>query len=168
MLYLVVMNPVFKTIITYSIIEAILLSATLYILDLSDLNIPEYIPYTPITISGLLFSTILIGMCIGAEKQILRFQPDLSVTKLALYGAAAGCLAELTYQELRYSLLPSDRLNNFYTGMLAVAAMVIIISWLTAFQLKTRRTTMLIIYIVIICLLIRVAQQFPSFIQQTN
>lgn len=162
------MSPVFKTIITYSIIESILLSATLYLLDLSDFDIPEYIPHTPITISGVMFSTILIGMCIGAEKRILNLQPHLSVVKLTFYGAAMGCLAELTYQGLRYSFVPSDRLNNFFAGMLVIAATVTIISWLTAFQLKTGRTKMLIIYIIIICLLIRGLQQLPSFFQQTT
>lgn len=161
------MSHVFKTIIIYSIVELVLLSITLYMFDLSDLNIPEYIPLTPLRTSGLIFSTILIGLCIGAEKRILRLQPDLSIIKLSFYGAAAGCLAELSYQGLRYSLLPSDRLNNFFTGMLVVIATTGVISWLTAFQLKTRRTTMLIVFIVIIGLLIRLLEHF-HFIQQTT
>ncbi|WP_121808199.1 hypothetical protein [Mucilaginibacter kameinonensis] len=162
------MSPVFKTIITYSIIEAVLLSATLYLLYLSDFNIPEYIPLTPITTSSVIFSTILIGMCIGTEKRMLRLQPDLSMVKLTLYGTATGCLAELTYQGLRYSLIPSNRLNNFFAGMLVIAVTITIISWLTAFQLKTRQTRMLIFYIIIICLLARTLQHFPAFIQQTT
>lgn len=161
------MSPVFKTIIIYSIIELILLSITLYVFDLSDLNIPEYIPLTPLRTSGLIFSTILIGICIGAEKRILRFQPDLSIIKLTFYGAAAGCLAELTYQAMRYSYFPADRLDNFYTGMLGVVASVVIISWLTAFQLKTRRTTMLIVFIVTIGLTLRLLEYF-HLIKQTT
>lgn len=75
-----------------SIKYIVLLTASLlfeyYILFLSSLHIPEFIPFTQINLNGLVLMIIFISILIFFLKELIKINQQLSVTYLTLYGAA--------------------------------------------------------------------------------
>jgi hypothetical protein len=79
------MKSIRTTIIVFSIILAELKAFNWYIFYESGINnIPEFIPFTPIKINGLLLTSYTILISIVAAKKIYKIESGISIAKVTL------------------------------------------------------------------------------------
>jgi hypothetical protein len=157
------MKPATIIITKYSIILFIWVLLLWWALFLSPLDVPEYIPYTPIKIYGLTFTAFILTILILSHKEALRKIPSLSIARLVLIGTSICFIMELLFQFTQSFTLTSDKLRYFISGVTITTIYGAILSFLIAFQLKTKRTNLLLLFIVIIFLLFKVLTKvFPS------
>jgi hypothetical protein len=120
-----------------------------WVLFYSPLNIPVYIPATPININGLLVATVRILILILMIKRIISEKPAFTIVELTLSGALAGLITEFVMQYIRSFEDENDRLYHFLYGLIGMTFRDLILAFLVAFQLKTRRTGQLLLLIVV-------------------
>jgi hypothetical protein len=131
----------------------LLLLAEWWLLYLSPFNIPEHIPNTQIHIGGLLLVITIIFLLIIQMKSLLTSTPAASILKLTLIGTLTVFIAEVFFQFIRQLSLDSDIQTHIYyflLGTFGVSLFSAVIAALIAFQLKTKRTNLLLLFIVII------------------
>ncbi|AYL98011.1 hypothetical protein [Mucilaginibacter celer] len=155
------MNPIIKISLKYFVIQLIWLLIAFYVTD--QAFVPEVIPYTPIRPGGIIFAFIPISTIIFYEKEVLRTNADLTIGRLTFYAAGMWFVTQLCYQIFRQSTLPDNRLHHFFVAMIAMTIFNSIISFLVAFQLKTKRTKRLMTFIAIIWILaVVLVKLFPN------
>ncbi|UOE49254.1 hypothetical protein MTO98_33205 [Mucilaginibacter sp. SMC90] len=159
---LIAMNLIIKIAIKYLAIILIWLLLAFYILNETDF-VPEFIPYTPIKIGGLIFTFISITTIIFFEKEIIYRIPDLTITRLTFYSAGVWFITELIFQAIRQLTFDENQLKSFLVAVIGMTIFNSIISFLTAFQLKTKRIDRLITYITVILVLFSILIKiFPN------
>ncbi len=139
------MKPIAFPILKYGGI-LFLLFVIIYLLSF---YIPEYISPTKIRTNGLLIVCVSLALLIVAQKDILKFNFSTSITKLTFVGTAIVLIAEAAFQIIRVFSFSENRIYHFLSGVFASVIFFSIISFLIAFQLKTKRTGMLILFTII-------------------
>jgi hypothetical protein len=158
------MKGVVHIIITFSTILLILLLTQFWFLDYSGLNIPENIPYTLIKTGGFFLICSLLTILIIAEKLILKTEQVQSIAKLTLAGTLITFAAEVAFQGIRQFTLEYDKLYHFLWGVVGLSFFGAVFSFFIAFQLKTKKTTHLIMYILIFIVISNIIiRVFPSW-----
>lgn len=133
----------------------------------SPLNLPENIPHTPIRISGLLLMGTILTVLIISHKKILKLNSDTSILKLTLWGSLICSISEAIFQLLRQVTINADtladRIYYFALGTIGITIFGASLSFFVAFQLKTKKTGQLVLYIITFILLVKVIKHFfPS------
>ncbi|MXV14324.1 hypothetical protein [Hufsiella ginkgonis] len=152
-----------KTALTFS---GIALSGLLLLWLLGGLLL-KTIPGTPFKLDGLLITVIYLSCIIAVQKRVLRADPGTSIIRLIILGVLVSLLAEASFQIIRqftfqdYSL--SERARYFFTGVISITLLMAVYSFFSAYQLKTRRTARLFLFIGIFLAIIAVIKHFfPS------
>lgn len=116
------------------------------------INIPFLIPYTPIPVFGTVLVTLYLILLISAEKKILKHKPEITLLALTLTGVIIITSSEFIYQLVRlftYNLESfSEYFYQFTKSFFGSSFFGSAIAFLIAFQLKTKRTGVLILFIV--------------------
>jgi len=144
-----------RTIIKYSTTLLLLLIFHWWLFRFSSFNIPEFIPKTPIPISGLILFTSILTTLIFMLRELYQLSPDISILKLSLYGALICFISESVFQTIKETTIEcslNDHLYYFTFATLGITAYGAILSFLIAFQLKTKKTNWLILFIVFLAL----------------
>lgn len=139
-----------------------------WILFHSSMDIPEYIPETPLKISGLIRMVLFVTILVFGQKEFLRAKPDIDIFKLTLLGTLI-CFTEAVFFHAA-NQIPlmgepfSTRMEFFLRNLLIITTFAAFLSFFVAFQLKTKKTNLLILMIIGFILLINLLQYlFPSF-----
>ena len=143
------------TILKYAVILLLSYLITYAVVIYSPLNIPEYIPYTPIKIYGLFLTGFSLAILIIALKGFLKKKPCLSLLKLMLIGTAIGFLNELAFQFFLSFTDANDKLYYYVKGVVNMSLIYTFLSFFIAFQLKTKRTDRLIFIIFALGILVQ-------------
>jgi len=134
-----------------------------WVLTLSPLNIPEYIPGTSIKIDGALLILTLVAVISLLCKTLLKLDSIMSVLKLTLLGALVCFNAELVFQLIRQGTADNvsigEKVTGFFRGLFVDVSLCITICFLTAFQIKTKKTGLLMLFIVLLLLLINLLRK---------
>jgi hypothetical protein len=159
------MNPIVKIAFKYSFIQLIWLLIAWYIID-QTLLLPDFIPYTPIKTGGIPFTFIPIITLLFFQKELINSNSNLTVGQLTLYGAVVWFITEVFFQSIRQFTLTEDRWYYFLTAVAGMTVFNSIISFLVAFQLKTKRIERLISIIVAIFVLFAILLKvFPNLVK---
>lgn len=142
-----------KIIAKYTFILFIGLIVEWWILHLPPLNLSQYNLKKPLNIEGLLLMIIFVVILIKAQKDSLMVNPDTGIINLTLVGMVICFISELLLQTIRQFTLTDDRLYYFIYSTLTVTALTSIISFFVAFQLKTKKTSILIIMIFVFAII---------------
>jgi hypothetical protein len=129
----------------------------------SPFDIPEYIPNTPINILGLLLLVTLLITLIFLNKKILQRDQSVSIGRLTLIGTFVCFLSETAFQLIRQPTLQATGIERFgfiLEGIINVTILAAIMSFFIAFQMKTKRTGLLLLFIVLFLVLFQVAKPF--------
>ncbi len=130
----------------------------------SPLDIPDYIPGTPIKIDGLILLSILITILFFSQKEFLKSQPELTLFKLTLIGTLICFSSEIVFQLIRQLTLdgyhPTERIRYFARGVFGVTIFAAVVSFLVAFQLKTKKTNKLVLMIIGFIVLVNLIRNF--------
>jgi hypothetical protein len=141
------MKPFAIIILIYGSILLLFFALIWWLLFASPVNIPEFIPSTPIKVNGLLLTGSILAVLIICEKKAVKIDASISFIKLMLTGALVVILAELAFQILMTFVLTDYTTGEFLLGMIGIGIYGAILSGLIAFQLKTKRTGLLILFI---------------------
>ena len=143
-----------------------------YLREYTSLNIPEYFPIPgipPVSVSGTLLMAAFITVLILSQKQILIIDPNTSVYKLTFTGTAIAFLSETvcqTIKQLIYIESIVQHINEFLHTIIGLSMYVTFISFLVAFQLKTKKTRVLIVFIVVFIIVCNIVMRlFPGLIR---
>lgn len=129
-----------------------------WLLYFSGLNIPGHIPNTPINVGGLLLIALLLTILIIFIKLLVKQNSSFSTFRLTLAGAIICFIAEFVFQFIK--LLTEngdtlkDRLVDFCTGVIVITFFGGVLSFFVSFQIKTRKTGMLLLFIILFMVLI--------------
>jgi len=157
------MKPITILIAKYTAILSAAFLINLWILDFSPINIPENIPATQIHVRGVIVFLIVLVTLIFAQKEVVRNYPNISLVKLTFVSSIVGLLAEIVFQSIRVFTLESDRLHYFLIGVLVMTIFDTVLSFFIAFQIKTKNTNRLILFIIVLILLGKIILYlFPS------
>jgi len=154
------MKPVTKVAFASTILFIIIITALWWILFISTLNIPEFIPHTPIKLYGFCLIVVIITLFIITEKHLIKLQPEISIIKLTFIGATISFITEVVFQSILSTTLTSDKFYFFCSGVITATIFETIISFLIAFQLKAKKTGLLIVFIITFCLLCKMMMFF--------
>jgi predicted membrane channel-forming protein YqfA (hemolysin III family) len=131
---------------------------------LSPFDVPDKIPLTPIKIHGLILVGLLLTILILVQKKLLKSQPATTITKLTFLGLLICFSSEVIFQTLRQTTLKTETLKErifyFFLGVISITIFGTVISFLTAFQLKTKKTGQLIIMIIGFLVFINLINRF--------
>ena len=157
------MKPVTILIAKYTAILVVGFFVNWWVFDLSNFNIPENIPSTPIHISGLTLIIIIITVLIFAQKSMIMTNPDARISELTFVGTLIGLFAEIFFQSVRVFTLEEDKLHYFLKGVIGVTIAMAIISFLISFQIKTKKTNQLLLFIFLFLIVFKIMiYLFPS------
>ncbi len=152
-------------IIKYSVILLVALLIEWWVTSLSSLSIPDYfnIYKTPINVSGLFLIVILITTLRLVIKSVIKTDPDTSIYKLTLMGTIICFLSEVVFQIVRQFTLTTDRLYYFLLGTLGITVFGTVFSFFIAYQLKTKKTGHILLFIVGFIIIVNIIKYFfPS------
>ena len=149
------MKPITILVAKYTSFLCIALLVNFWILDFSRFNIPENIPATSIHVRGVVVFLIVLITLIFAVKEIVKAYSDLGVAKLTLKGTLIGLFAEVIFQSVRAFMFEEDRLHIFFKGVVAMTIFDTLISFFVAYQVKTKNTDRLILYIVVLIVVVK-------------
>ncbi|WP_448700900.1 hypothetical protein ACFGVR_02435 [Mucilaginibacter sp. AW1-3] len=144
------MKQFLPTILKFAAFFFVVLLIQLWLFDYSGWKIPETVPNTNLRTSGLLIVGALMVILLNAGKEFLKISPSSSVAKLTLAGALIAFFSEFAFQIVRAFTYDSDRFYHFLIGTLSTTACYTIIAFFESFQLKTKKTGMLIFYILVL------------------
>jgi hypothetical protein len=136
-------------ILKYSGILLALFLITWWLVYFSTFNIPEFIPYTPIKVYGLFLSGYILTILILSQKEVLKKIKYLTVFNLTLIGASICFINELIFQFILSFTETSDKIYYFLKGVTLTTLLCAIFSFFVAYQLKTKRTSRLILFIIL-------------------
>jgi hypothetical protein len=160
------MKPLITIVFKYAGILLLSFVALWYILFSSPLNIPKFIPHTPINIHGFLLITFTITILVLAQKEILRAYPQLNIAKLTSSGAAICFLSELFFHLFLGFIATSDRFYHFISEVTSMTIFCGIISFFVAFQLKTKRTKRFILFVSLFFLAFYIVMNTTNLLSQ--
>jgi hypothetical protein len=154
------------TIIKYTLLLLVGQLIAWWTFFISPFDIPEKIPFTTIRINGLTLIVLLLVIIISALKKILKLQPETTIIKLTFLGAIICFFSGLVFQTVRQPTLNADTFNErifyFLLGTLGTTIFGTAVSFLTAFQLKKRKTGQLIILIIGLLLIMNLIKYFTQ------
>jgi len=150
------MKPFTIIIIKYAGILLLWVFILWWITIYSSFNIPEFIPYTPVKLYGFLFFGFTLTILIIAQKECLEKKATLSIVNLTLFGVIIGFLVELIFQFILSFTEVSDKFLFFVKGTITMTVFFTVLSFFVAFQLKTKRTGRLILFICLFLALFKV------------
>jgi hypothetical protein len=142
-----------KLTITFSGILLLGLLFEWWILYFSKLNIDRHFPYTPIDIGGLLLIVLLLTTLIVFIKKVIKQNSSLNFFQLTLAGTSVCFVSEFVFQFIK--LLTEngeplkDRLVEFCIGVIGITFFCSVLSFLVSYQIKTRKTGMLLLFIIL-------------------
>jgi predicted Co/Zn/Cd cation transporter (cation efflux family) len=123
------------------------------------IDIPFLIPYTPIPIFGTVLVALYLILLISAEKKILKRKPQITLLALTLAGVVIITSCEFVYQLVRLLTFDLETLSDYFyqfsKSFLGSSFFGSAIAFLIAFQLKTKKTGVLILFIVGFILLVK-------------
>jgi hypothetical protein len=133
-----------------------------------DYYFPDLFPIpiiagTQVKTFGLTFFFMELTVLIFYIKALLKANPEYSVLLLSAYGCLVCVFAEPVFQIIRVlnmDLSLAERMHKFIFGVLGGIALAFVISFLIAYQIKTKRTGITILIFVTIGAIIRVIQFF--------
>ena len=109
----------------------------------SPLNLPQNIPHTSIRIGGLLLMILLISVIIVFQKKLLKKYMEKTIFQLTMLSSLVCLISETIFQLIRQPTLDSnfwgDRIDNFVLATIGITIFGAIISFLIAFQIKTKK-----------------------------
>jgi len=143
------MKPASITVLKYSGILLICVLTLWWTIFYSPFNIPEYVPYIPVKVYGLFFSGMVLTILIFAQKELIRNNQQFNTSSLTLYGAFICFIMEIIFQVILSFTNSSDKLYYFIRGVATSLALFSTLSFFVAFQLKTKNTKRLLLFIVI-------------------
>ena len=134
-----------------SLLLSLLFFIEWWLVDVYGPLTPGYIPNTNINIEGSLILLIWIVVLTFYLRQLTRFDNSISIWKLTWLGTTVVSAAELLFQFSRTFLdsgtLINGTVGNFLRRMIILILLGATLSFFIAFQLKTRRTFILLIMI---------------------
>ncbi|QKJ32253.1 hypothetical protein HQ865_21645 [Mucilaginibacter mali] len=119
------------------------------------LNIPEFIPTTSIKTNGPIIFIMILTVFIISEKKIVKQNANISILKLTVQTFAIGGIAEIVFQSVR-CYVDGFSMEDFVIANLVMAVYHWIIAFLVAYQLKTKKTGMLVVFIIVIVIIANV------------
>ncbi len=118
----------------------------------SPINLPVDFFHSRIRITGILLCGIILTTLIFSHKNLLKRQPDITISKLTFIGFLICFTSESIFQIIRNSFFIDDTFHGkiiiFAHGVIGMSLFGAILSFFIAFQLKTKKTTRLILFIV--------------------
>jgi hypothetical protein len=163
------MKPIAIIVAKYSVVLFIWLLLLWWALFYSPIDVPEYIPHTPIKVFGLAFFAFTLTILILSQKEALRKVPALSMVKLVFIGTAICFFREVLFQIVLSFTFKSDKFYHFVTALVASTILCAVLSFFVAFQLKTKKTGLLVLFIILALVLFRVLMAiFPSLNQHSS
>ncbi len=117
-----------------------------------------------LNLDGFILVAFIITDLIIAQKRILYHNPEADVKLLTISGMLIGLIALPTFHAIRLLFAdiegPANFLKPYLRSVFGVLIYTTIFSFMIAFQLKTRRTGMLFLLIVIFVILVNLAKRF--------
>ena len=141
------LKPQTSIILKFSAIFLVFLVIEWWLLFLSSFNIPEFIPYTQININGLLLAGFTLLILILSQKEILKTHPSISVGKLTFMGIVLTFVPGIFFQFIRSITLTADKFQYFFSGLTVTLITDCVFSFFVAFQIKTKKTKLLFLFI---------------------
>jgi hypothetical protein len=143
------MKPISVIIIKYTSILLLTSVIIWWVCFYSSFNIPIYIPHIPLKIYGLCLTVLVFTTLILAQKESLKENQTLTITGLTLVGTVIAFISQVIFQFIISFTNEYDKLYYFIKGTISITILYAVFSFFVAFQLKTKRTGMLIFYILI-------------------
>lgn len=157
------MKPFLTIILKYSLILFVIITTSFWLFGYSDNNLPQYIPHTPIRINGAVIAFSFLTIIILAQKEVLRSQPDVGIKKLMFISSLIVAIAEISFQPIRASTFEDNKFHEFLYGFAGSTVISIILSFFAAYQLKTKKSGLLILFFLILTVVFSVLKYFyPS------
>jgi len=129
-----------------------------WLLYFSGLNIPGHISNTPINVGGLLLIALFLTILIIFIKKLVIQNSSFSIFRLTLAGTIICFIAEFVFQLIKLSTengdTLKDRLVDFCIGVTGITFFGGVLSFLVSYQIKTRKTGMLFLFIILFMALI--------------
>ena len=135
---------------------AYMAAAAMVALFLSPIDVPEYIPHTPIKILGFLFCGFMLTILIISQKEALEKDSALRIVNLVCIGTAICFIMEVFFQLVQSFTNDVNKLHYFISGVVSTTIFGAILSFFVAFQLKTKRTGRLVLFIFILLVLFKI------------
>lgn len=156
------MRPITISFLKYSSVLLLWLLILWWVSFLSPFNIPEFIPYTPIKLFGVLFSGFILTILIISQKEMLRKNNNLSMIKLILFGTLICFTTEFLYQLILLKITFNDGIYQLARRILVSTIFCTFLSFFVAFQLKTKKTRQLVLIILTVLVLFKLLTKFLS------
>ena len=138
------------------IFSGLLLTGLLFewwLIYFSGVSIPGHIPYTPINVGGLLLIVLLLTILIIFIKKLVRQNSSFTIFTLTLAGAIICFISEFVFQLIKFLTQNTDTLKDrfvdFCTGVIGITFFGAVLSFLVSYQIKTRETGMLFLFIIL-------------------
>jgi len=99
-----------------------------------------------------------------SQKELLKKTPTLSVVNLTLLGTTICFINEVIFHFILSFTDEVSRLFYFVEGVTTTTTLCAVLSFFVAFQLKTKRTGKLVLFIAVFLILFKgLTLVFPSF-----
>ena len=148
------------TILKYSFLLLLAHLALSWVFQFSDWNVPQTMPYTPIKINGLLITAFTLLILRFSLKEIINAFPEFKILKLTLLGLLICSIATIVFQIILSFTNEVDKLYYFLRGVAVNVIFGGVFAFFVAFQLKTKRTNQLIMFIVGFMIAFRIVLYF--------
>lgn len=110
----------------------------------SPWDIPVHIPSTPLNIHGLALITTTVAIFIFFQRTLLKRLPGTAIWQLTFWSTLSFLLAEAVFQSIRVFTLTNtttvEKAQFFLRGTFITSLFAAVMAFLTAFQLKTKKT----------------------------
>ncbi len=161
------MKPVTPLIIKYTVIFIAIRLFLFWLWGFAPFEMPQFVPGTPIKLYGMALMLLFISMLVMLLRKIIRVSPSISIAGLTLKGLLMCFMSEVVLQVIRTFTRDNDRLYTFSFGVISMTLFNLCLSFLVAYQIKTKNTRRLMIYIAAFILLVNVSMRiFPALIGQ--
>jgi len=147
-----------NNVLIFSLVLFFAMLATFYVDQFFAL--PEYIPNTPIKLYGFIFCSLTLLILTYAEKSFLKANGDITIAKLTLLGATVCFIAETQFQWIRIQTFDENRLYLYLRGITTNGIFFFVLAFLIAFQLKTKRSGLVTLFVIVIFILFKIALYF--------
>lgn len=128
----------------------------------SPLNISQNIPRTTIKTEGLLLFVLFLSIIITVLNTFFKSHPNTSLLKLGTLGTVICFISLSIFHAVRQIFINADTLNDsvyyFLLGTIGVSTFGAILSFLVAFQIRTKKTGQLILLIIGMIILSNIVQ----------
>ncbi|WP_295669453.1 hypothetical protein, partial [uncultured Mucilaginibacter sp.] len=97
--------------------------------------------------NGLLLAGFTLLILILSQKEILKTHPSISVGKLTFMGIVLTFVPGIFFQFIRSITLTADKFQYFFSGLTVTLITDCVFSFFVAFQIKTKKTKLLFLFI---------------------